>query len=477
MRIQSTTWFVSLIVAILVLIAGSGCAGEQAGERSTPESAAQEPQPSATATAEVTLAQPTSTPQAVMATATAVPSPTVEAPLTFPTFYYGDVAACGQDLPLVTAYDGPIVDSLSPDAAAMQTVLESLPEAARPALDQLLEAPQTVGLAAYRVGEEEAGVYLNGEVPMPLASVVKVIHLVAYAEAVAAGELIPTETVMLEELDRYYYRLDQRAHLYALEDLEADGRIFGRPPALILDEVVHMMIEYSSNAATDYLHMRLGQETIEQTAQELGLQSQTAPCPFVGQFLIMDNHTRPQIDGQTALEFYAADPQRYGEELMQLTAAFSEDAQFHEEALDWRRNTKRPDIVTQRLFSEQFNARGTAVEYAELMARLALNGLDSAESSFITRRHLEWPMRYSENQELFTNLAYKGGALPGILTTVYYAYPIGETNPLVVALFYHDLHNSSYQRWRRSLAHDEFARWLLYEPQAIPAMRALIGSG
>ena len=282
---------------------------------------------------------------------------------------------------------------------------------------------------------------------------------------------------MLEELDRYYYRLDQRAHLYALEDLEADGRIFGQPPALILDEVAHMMIEYSSNAATDYLHMRLGQETIEETARELGLQSQTAPCPFVGQFLIMDNHTRPQIDGQTALEFYADDPQRYGEELMQLTAAFSEDAQFHEEAFDWRRNTRRPDIGTQRLFSEQFNSRGTAVEYEDLMARLSLNGLDSAESSFITRRHLEWPMRYSENQELFTNLAYKGGALPGILTTVYYAYPIGETNPVVVALFYHDLHNSIYQRWRRSLAHDEFARWLLYEPQAIPAMRALIESG
>jgi hypothetical protein len=86
-------------------------------------------------------------------------------------------------------------------------------------------------------------------------------------------------------------------------------------------------------------------------------------------------------------------------------------------------------------------------------------------------------MRYSENQELFTNLAYKGGALPGILTTVYYAYPIAETNPIVVALFYHDLHNSTYQGWQRSLAHYELARWLLYEPQAIPAMRALIGSG
>ena len=109
------------------------------------------------------------------------------------------------------------------------------------------------------------------------------------------------------------------------------------------------------------------------------------------------------------------------------------------------------------------------------IARLALNGLNSSESSYIARQHLEWPMRFSENQALFTNLAYKGGSLPGILTTVYYAYPIGETSPIVVALFYHDLPGSStYRKWRSSLAHDEFARWLLYEPEAIPALRELL---
>ena len=257
--------------------------------------------------------------------------------------------------------------------------------------------------------------------------------------------------------------------------LEANGRIFGQPPALILDEVAGMMIEFSSNAATDYLHMRLGQERLEETVRELGLATHTAPCPFAGQFLAMANHTRPQVSGQMAYDYYLAHPQLYGEEVMQLTAAFSEDAQFHEDAIAWRSETRRPDGRTQYLFSEDLNAQGTAAEYAGLMARLAFNGLSSNESSYIARQHLEWPMRFTENQELFTNLAYKGGSLPGILTTVYYAYPIGETSPLVVALFFHDLPGSStYRQWRSSLAHDEFARWLLYDPQAIPALRALL---
>jgi len=87
-------------------------------------------------------------------------------------------------------------------------------------------------------------------------------------------------------------------------------------------------------------------------------------------------------------------------------------------------------------------------------------------------------MQFASNQALFSNLGYKNGAMPGILTTVYYAYPIGEVTPVVVALFYRDLPNRTYQQWRRDqLPHDEFARWLLADPRAIPALYAVLNSG
>ncbi len=467
-------------LAATLLVLSGGCAGEaQVAQPATPighEAA----QPAAEAISVPTVPPVTYTPPAPPPTpaATAVPTATpatAAEDTAVPPFFYRAADPCGLLLPLLSTYDEPLVSSLSADAAAVQPVMALLPETAQPALQRLLDAPQTVGLAAYRVGDEANGVYLNAGAPMPLASVVKVLHLVAYAEAAAAGEINPTETVTVADLDRFYLpTLDLRAHSEALDDLEDGGLIFGQPAQLLLDGVARMMIEYSSNAATDYLHMRLGQEAIEETAQLLDLGSQTAPCPFVGQFLAMANHTRPQIDGRTAVLGYVEDPARYGDEVVQLTAAFSEDAAFHDEAIAWRTSTRRPRGSTQRLFSEQLNAQGSAADYAALMARLALNGLSSGESSFMVRRHLEWPMRFYDNQELFSNLGYKGGSLPGILTTVYYAYPFGETTPLVVALFYRDLPGATYQSWRRTQAHDEFARWLLYEPQAIPALRTLL---
>jgi beta-lactamase class A len=387
----------------------------------------------------------------------------------------GSLPACGQILPLLSNYEGELLESLDPDPQALTRVKEIIPEDAQPALARILNSPGTVGLAAYRVGLEDEGAYLNADVPMPLASVVKIIHLVAYAEAVAAGELDPTSTVFLHELEAFYLpNIDLGAHSRALSEVEQNNRVFGNPSAVLLDEVPGMMIASSSNAATDYLHLLLGQETIEETAISLGLSSQTAPCPFLGQFLVMGNHVLLRDNSYQAWEQYIADPQNFGRDAMLLTEAFSTDDEFRQTAVDWRRRTRSPSGQTQRLFSKDFNAQGSASDYAALMAKIAQNGLSSGESSYITRRFLEWPMRFADNQALFSNLGYKNGSLPGILTTVYYAYPKGDSAPIVVALFFRDLEGRTSREMRNNLAQDELARWLLYDPEAIPALRALL---
>ncbi len=399
----------------------------------------------------------------------AVPSATPLVTLT------GSLPSCGQILPILSDYDGALVEAIDPDPQALAQLQELVPEFADSALERILAAPGTVGLAAYRVGEEEQGAYLNPDVPMPLASVVKVIHLVAYAEAAAAGVLDPTATVFLDELQAFYLpNIDLGAHNRALEELEENGRLFADPPAMLLDEVPGMMIASSSNAATDYLHLLLGQEIIEETAVSLGLTSQTAPCPFLGQFLVMGNHVIANSNSYQTWESYMADPQSFGRDAMLLTEAFSSDDEFRQTAVDWRNRTRRPSGQTQRLFSQDLNAQGSAADYAALMARIAQNGLSGSESSYIARRFLEWPMRFADNQALFSNLGYKNGILPGILTTVYYAYPQGESAPIVVAIFFRDLPGRTSREMRDNLAQDELARWLLKDPQAIPALRAVL---
>jgi D-alanyl-D-alanine carboxypeptidase len=350
-----------------------------------------------------------------------------------------------------------------------------VPDAALPAVNRLIAAPGTVGLAAFQLGREEDGVYLNADQPMPLASVVKVVNLIAYANAAAAGELDTAEWIPIAELERSYLPgMDLGAHRRAIEELRTRGLIARDPPATPLEEVPLMMIRYSSNAAADYLHLLLGQERIEKTAIDLGLENQTAICPWIGQFLVIQNHERTGSD-RAAVQSFIDNPEAYGQEVMRLTEAFTTNPDFREaESIP---GIRRRTIDVQRLFSENLNAQGTAREYGLLMSKILQNQLNTSYTNILVRRVMEWPMAFQENQDLFSTIGFKDGSLPGVLTTAYYAQRLVDGRQVVVALFYRDLPMQTYRDWRDTLPHDEFARWLLSDPDAIPQLRSLLETG
>ena len=435
-------------------------------------------QPVANLTATPTLAptkNATENPQ-LLPTATTIP-PT-NTPVFTPTpFYTGELSApCGLSLPILPTNVEPTDTAVTENEALVVQIQSTIPDTALPALQRLLAAPESVGLVAYRMGDEANGIYWNADTQMPLASVSKLIHLVAYAEAAAAGQIDPTSIVTVEDIERYYLRgYDLGAHNRALNELAAQERLLDNPARMQLEDVPWMMTRFSSNAATDYIHMLLGQARIEQTAVSLNLTQQTAPCTWIGQFMAMGNHTRQGFSDRQAVLGYVEDPAQYGADVALFTDAYSGEDSFRTEESNWHAQTRRPSVETQRLFSHQLNAHGTPREYADLMARIAQNGLSNPDSSFLARRYLEWPMIFLDNQDYFSNLGYKNGQLPGIVTTVYYAYPKGDTAPLVVVLFYRDLPQRTYRQWRRDVwPDDEFARWLLIDEQAIPLLRALL---
>ena len=411
------------------------------------------------------------------ATETAVPASPTSTPTLTPTPFLVDtaVAPCGQQLPLLPTNTTPTTDSLSPDPAAVAALLAELPELTLPAWERLLANPGSVGLVAYRVGDEANGIYHNADMQMPLASVVKIIHLVAYAEAAAAGQLDPTSYVTLDTLESYYLPgYDLGSHNRAIDELAEAGLVLAAPERIRLEDVPWMMMRHSANSATDYLHTVLGQTVIEETAVTLNLTQQTAPCTFLGQFLAMSNQTRLGSSDREAILAYLDNPTSYGLEVAQLAAAYSEDSAFREAEQAYHQAERRPSSQDQRFFSDNLNAHGTPREYASLMALIAQNGLSNSESSFLARRYLEWPMIFPANQERFSNLGYKNGSLPGILNTAYYAYPIGEVTPTIVILFFQDLPGSSYRPWRNSLPHDEFARWLLDNPAGLALLKTAL---
>lgn len=408
----------------------------------------------------------------VTLSATPDPTPTLS-PTVQPTVFVGPFgqgeARCGQLLPVLSRPEPtPIPPTFDP---ALD--LTNVPEAARPAVARILAYPEDVALVAYQIGQAEQGIYLNPAQPMSLASVVKIIYLVAYAQAVYDGRLNPTQAVLLSELEAYYLpNSDLGSHLQAIKTLESEGRIFGEPPAVRLEDVPRLMIEFSSNAATDYLQQRLGQGSLEQTIVNLGLASHTAPCPFVGQFLAMGDRDE---DGTAIVNGFRADPAGYSLTVMDLTNRYATDPDFRA-AQSWAEREQRPTFASQFLFSKYLNSQASAGDYARLMEQITLNEIGPWEMNVLVRRYLEWPTFFPVNQEKLAWLGYKGGSLPGILTGAYYGQPWVMSRPVVVILFFRNLPQELYQQWRQQYPNDELARWLLLEPTAIPTLKILLNS-
>lgn len=94
--------------------------------------------------------------------------------------------------------------------------------------------------------------------PRPIASAVKVVHLVAYAQAVADGRLDPAGPVPVAEWERWYVPgADAGVHPVALQALGATA-----DSTVTWDDVVVALIDFSDNAAADLLLATLGEDAL-----------------------------------------------------------------------------------------------------------------------------------------------------------------------------------------------------------------------
>jgi len=112
----------------------------------------------------------------------------------------------------------------------------------------------------------------NGDKVMPLASTVKIIIAIEYAEQSASGAIEPDRLVSLDALEKYYVpNTDGGAHpswLKSNQDKIVDNQISIR-------EIAKGMIKFSSNANTEWLLNELGVEKVNNRIDSLGLKNHT----------------------------------------------------------------------------------------------------------------------------------------------------------------------------------------------------------
>lgn len=327
-------------------------------------------------------------------------------------------------------------------SAAAQIPLET----SRQVLYYIANNPEDAALITFTAAPDgtpdpaDPVLFHNPDEPMSLASTIKIVVLAAYAREVVAGRLDPDEEISLADWERFYLpKTDGGAHPRALEALgipsDENGYALDPTVTVPLDSVARVMLRWSDNAATDLLLERIGRAALRATIREAGLTGQERPVPFLGLFLSWTNHEDRNLTSWRLERLLGLSDAAYEAKMRRLATAYQEEA-WREEELRWRfGDNLRVNYQWESRAAGELAPRGTARDYARIMAGVVTGTFLSPEISAVMRPHLERDLLGSTD---FESIGFKGGTFAGVLTEAAWFVPReGDFagKPRIVVLF------------------------------------------
>lgn len=296
---------------------------------------------------------------------------------------------------------------------------------------------------------------------MPLASTVKILLAIEYAEQAAAGQLDPDSLIALSELEQFYVvNTDGGAHpawLRSVEDKIEAGKIS-------LREIAKGMIKYSSNANTEWLSSLLGIEKINQRIDSLGL-SQHTPFYYIVSALFVGKEAFPELKGEALVEQLKGLSQ---EEYIGFTNL------IHERLLnepDYKNVLGDLSMPVQRVWSDNLPA-STVADYVCILKKINSRAYFSSRSQAYLDEVMEFVMKDPANQSWLKHSGMKGGSTAFVLTQALYARDTSD-NLTELAYFFNGISIFEMIHLRESM--NEFELNILRNPDFRAQVKKTLG--
>lgn len=287
----------------------------------------------------------------------------------------------------------------------------------------------------------------NADRPQVLASTFKIAVLLAYAQAVADGAVSPDDTIDKDDWGRY----DSGG-----TTLSTSWNYLGNPDNPRLDDLAHVMILHSNNAAPDFFLATLKKKLIKNAVKRFDWHN--FPAGISSIFGLWQNLNGIGGTGnRIAADYGGFEAAGYQKELSKLAKALKSNAFV----ADYRRslcqqppwisgtppcNRPQPSTTNESyeiLENHHFN-RSTTRSYASLMRKLLDRTLLSAAAQEVVERHLEggWFELFPTLSPTFSRYGIKGGNLATgdgnqILTWAHYMQT--SAGRFVVVVFLQDM--------------------------------------
>lgn len=312
--------------------------------------------------------------------------------------------------------------------------------------DQVHAQPADFSVACMPLHNSSGAVFYNAAEPFPLASVSKLLIFIEYARRVNAGVIALDEMVPLDRLNFYDIpRSNSGAH---------ERFLAAYPPGIqsisLFDVAAVGMIQYSSNAATDYLLDRLAPVNWDNLYHILGITNTGQPHPLGIIALLMDNHDMEQW---RELSF---------DEGKALFERYLSDSLWHQAEVTYRDRRARLPLAwdIESMILQRYTVTGTAQDFLTVLD--AIYGTSRALSDN-TKQMVRDALRWRDNDYIdgmyFEYGSKLGFYVGGTLTLVAYGWP-HDSDPVISVAFFRNIPRPVYNDMRRQDSIGELAHWM-----------------
>ncbi|WP_226793330.1 serine hydrolase [Bacillus sp. B1-b2] len=280
---------------------------------------------------------------------------------------------------------------------------------------------------------DESYIEVNSNQMLPLASTVKIILALEFAQQAAEGIIDSKKEVNLKDLEKFYIpKTDGGSHEAWLSSLKEKKEVVSVP----LSEVANGMIAYSSNANTEYLMDVLGLPNINEVFKRLGVLHHEPVYPIVSALYIPTQLKNEMgISKQEVLEIMKKmDMSEYCSRAISIHNSWINAPLTKKEKGDFIKILNRD---FQKVWSDRL-PRSTTSDYISILHKLNKKIYFHENVYQHLEPIMEQLMKNRTNQEWLFHAGQKGGSTAFIFTNAMYATD-KEYNRTEIAFFANNL--------------------------------------
>ncbi|SHH99146.1 serine hydrolase [Virgibacillus chiguensis] len=259
----------------------------------------------------------------------------------------------------------------------------------------------------------------NQNVKFPLASTVKIIIAFNFVRLVTTCKLSLSEKVSLSYIDKFYVvNTDGGAHPEWKKSIDNSSEVS-------LLDVAKGMMQFSSNACTDYLMNRIGLDVINESLRDLQINTHDKITYLTPSVLMPGYLSDKKKIATTKMEtMRSASYQSLSEELFKKTE--QGECEDLKEKTSRMLSRKIQYLITEKLPSS------TTKDYVDLMYKLGKEILSDEEKKLFSEILIGENIKGNQDNYFW----YKGGATPFVLTSS--LYKENAEHSIVISLFMRD---------------------------------------